>query len=129
VDAGIVVLAGWATNGALSEATAAQLGYEFVSDPPFCGRKGRTRLAVVDGLVNEGAVRLLASALGEGERLLVCGTAIDPDARTVLKGLRRGSTMRKIPSSILEEYRIRAEEAHAASTHTEGREVDVAAQR
>ncbi len=36
---------------------------------------------------------------------MVCGTAIDPAARAVLKDLRPGSTMRKIPGSILEEYR------------------------
>ncbi len=129
VDEGVVVLAGWATNGALSEATAAQLGYEFVSDPPFCGRKGRTRLAVVDGLVNEGAVRLLVSALAEDERLLVCGTAIDPDARSVLKTLRRGSTMRKIPASILAEYRFRSEEAESSLVIAGEGEADVPTHR
>ncbi len=34
---GAVVLADWAVNGHLAEATAAQLGYEFRFDPPFCG--------------------------------------------------------------------------------------------
>jgi adenine-specific DNA-methyltransferase len=104
-DAGRVVLADWATNGALGEATAAQLGFDYVEDPPFCGIKGRTRLAVVDGLVGEEVIRVLAGALAEQERAVVCGTAIDPAARAVLKELRPGSTMRKIPSSILEEYR------------------------
>jgi adenine-specific DNA-methyltransferase len=104
-DAGRVVLADWATNGALGEATAAQLGFDYIEEPPFCGIKGRTRLAVVDGLVGEEVIRVLAGALGEQERSVVCGTAIDPAARAVLKELRPGSTMRKIPSSILEEYR------------------------
>jgi len=104
-DAGRVVLADWATNGALGEATAAQLGFDYVDQPPFCGLKGRTRLAVVDGLVGEEVVRVLAGALAGQERAVVCGTAIDPAARSVLKQLRPGSTMRKIPSSILEEYR------------------------
>lgn len=48
---------------------------------------------------------MLIGALGSEERTVVCGTAIDPAARTVLKELRPGSTMRKIPGSILEEYR------------------------
>jgi len=104
-DAGRVVLADWATNGALGEATAAQLGFVYLDESPFCGRKGRTRLAVVDGLVGEEVIRVLASALGSDERAVVCGTAIDPAARAVLKELRPGSTMRKIPGSILEEYR------------------------
>ena len=102
---GVVFLADWATNGALAEATAAQLGYEYAVGPPFSGRKGRTRLAVVDGLVDEGAIRLLVSALADGERLQVCGTAVDLDVHKLLRALRPGSTVRKIPSSILAAYR------------------------
>lgn len=104
-DEGRVVLAEWATNGALGEATAAQLGFDYVDESPFCGRKGRIRLAVVDGLVGEEVIRILIGALGAEKRAVVCGTAIDPAARAVLKDLRPGSTMRKIPGSILEEYR------------------------
>lgn len=103
--AGQVFLSEWATNGKLAEATAAQLHYEYAHDPPFCGRRGRYRLAVIDGLVGEGVVRLLVNALGEEERLVVCGTALDPAAREVLRALRPGSTARKIPQSILREYR------------------------
>lgn len=102
---GRVVLAEWATNGKLGEATSAQLGFEHQDDPPFSGRRGRARLAVVDGLVNEDVVRVLVGALPDSERLVVCGTSIDPAARTVLKELRKGSTMRKVPASILDEYR------------------------
>ena len=104
---GRVFLAEWATNGNLGEVTAAQLGYEFSEDPPFCGARGRTRLAVVDGLVNEDVVRMLVKALRANERVVVCGTSIDPAARQVLRELRKGSTLRKIPASILDEYRQR----------------------
>jgi adenine-specific DNA-methyltransferase len=104
-DGGVVVLADWAVNSDLAEASAAQLGYHFEPDPPFCGRKGRGRLAVVDGLVNESVVTLLAQALPDDERLVVCGTGIDPSARETLRKLRPGSTMRRIPASILSEYR------------------------
>ena len=114
---GRVYLATWATNGALAEATAAQLGYEFTSDPPFSGTKGRTRLAVVDGLVNEAVIRLLMDALPEGERLCVCGTAFDPAVRQVLRELRPGSTMKKVPAALLDEYRAsRRERLRLAST-------------
>jgi adenine-specific DNA-methyltransferase len=102
---GVVYLADYLTNGALAEATAAQLGFEYQADPPFAGRKGRSRLAVIDGVVNEAVVRLLANALPEGERVVVCGTGIDTEARDVLRALRPGSTMRKIPSALLETYR------------------------
>jgi len=102
---GQVYLSEWATNGTLAEVTAAQLHYDYQYDPPFCGRRGRSRLAVIDGLVNEAVVRLVANALAEDQRLVICGTAIDPAAREVLRGLRPGSSVRKIPHSILQEYR------------------------
>ena len=78
--AGRVYLADWASNGALAQAVAAQLGYDFEVDEPFSGTKGKTRLAVVDGLVNEDVIRLLIDALPVGQKLCVCGTAIDPAA-------------------------------------------------
>lgn len=104
-DAGMVFLADSMTNGRLAEATAAQLGFEYEVVLPFVGRKGRTRLAVVDGIVNEAVVRILAGALGEAERMVVCGTGIDTDARPILRELRPGSTLRKIPAALLDEYR------------------------
>lgn len=106
---GRVYLADWAVDSALGEATAAQLGYDYEPAPPFCGRKGRVRLAVVDGLVNDDVARVLAGSLEEDERVVVCGTSIDPGARAVLRELRPGSTLRKIPSSILDEYRLQRE--------------------
>ncbi len=104
-DGGLVFLTDSLTNGRLAEATGAQLGFVFEPDPPFAGRKGRSRLAVIDGVVNEDVVRILVSALGEGERVVVCGTGIDPDARSVLRDIRPGSSLRKIPAALLAEYR------------------------
>jgi len=103
-DDGVVVLADWATNSALAEATAAQLGFALERLPPFCGRKGRTRLAVVDGLVNEAVIRLLLGALPDAELLAVCGTSVDAQANALLRDLRPGSRIRKIPASLLVEY-------------------------
>lgn len=103
---GRVWLADWAVDRELAEATAAQLGYAYEPDPPFAGRKGRTRLAVVDGLVNGDVVELLVGALAPDEKIVVCGTAVDPEATQLLRTLRRGSRTRKIPASILAEYRI-----------------------
>lgn len=105
VDGGLVFLAHSMTNSRLAEATAAQLGFAYEPDPPFAGRKGRSRLAVVDGVVNEDVVRILAPALGPGERVVICGTAIDTDARSILQELRSGSSLRKIPATLLAEYR------------------------
>lgn len=104
-DTRVVVLADWAVNGKLAEATAAQLHFDFELDAPFCARKGRTRLAVLDGLVNADVAQLLADQLAADERLVICGTAVDPEASRRLRELRPGSRVRKIPASILEEYR------------------------
>jgi adenine-specific DNA-methyltransferase len=104
-DGGLVFLADWMTNGTLAEATAAQLGFTYEADAPFSGRKGRTRLAVVDGVVNESVVQLIVGALPERERVVICGTGIDTEARPILRGLRPGSTLRKIPAALLDEYR------------------------
>lgn len=116
-ERGVVVLADWATNSALAEATAAQLGFAFELDPPFTGRKGRSRLAVIDGLVNVDVVRLLIGRLDEKERVVVCGTAVDSDATDYLRDTKRGS-VRKIPAALLRHYerpsRLKALLAHSA---------------
>lgn len=121
-EGGLVYLADWMTKGKLAEATAAQLGYEYRPEPPFAGRKGRTRLAVIDGVVNEGVLRILVSALDLDETIVVCGTGIDPEARPVLRELRRGSTLRKIPAALLDRYRAPRQRATPIeeSTPTEG---------
>lgn len=103
-DEARVVLADWATNTALSEVTAAQLGFQFDPAPPFAGHRGRNRLAVIDGQVSATVVELLLSALGDGERLTVCGTGVDPGAADELRARLPGSRVRKIPASILAEY-------------------------
>lgn len=103
---GAVVLADWAVNGHLAEATAAQLGYEFHFNPPFCGSKGRSLLAVVDGLITSDVVELIGASLEPNERAVVCGTAVAVDAEGALKALSPGSRVRRIPASILADYRL-----------------------
>lgn len=104
-DAGVIVLAEWATNGKLSEATAAQLGFEHEPDPPFCGRRRRIRLAVIDGHADEVLVRELVRSLADGEKLSLCATSLDPKAAELLAKLRPGSQARVIPEDILLSYR------------------------
>lgn len=104
---GRIVLADWATNGQLSQAVAAQLGFEYQTDPPFCGKKGNQRLAVVDGMVNKDVVALVVQQLTPEERLILCGTAVSSDARTALRKLCPGSSIRKIPSALVSGYKYR----------------------
>ena len=103
-DSGVVVLADWATNGALAEATAAQLGYEYRRDPPFSGQQGKRRLAIVDGHVSEQVAELLLAALSGSEKLDVCGVGLDPLVNKVLEERRPGSRARKIPHDIVLTY-------------------------
>jgi adenine-specific DNA-methyltransferase len=100
----IVYLSDWATQGYLAQATAAQMGYAYVPDGPFAGHKGKSRLVVVDGLVNDAVLRMLLERLGEDELLEVAATSIDPKAAAVLSELRQGSRLRKIPQAILRSY-------------------------
>ena len=77
-DRGVVFLADWATNGKLSEVTAAQLGYDFVMSPrspePRAARSWLSSMACVSDDVAE----LLGRAAGPENRVVACGTAISP---------------------------------------------------
>lgn len=103
-DAGVVVLAEWATNGALAEAVAAQLGFAYEPDGPFAGRKGRMRLAVLDGHANAQLARTLVELLGADERLTLCATSLDADVTDALRRARSGSRVRVVPEDILISY-------------------------
>ncbi|MHB8510446.1 MAG: site-specific DNA-methyltransferase [Candidatus Dormibacteria bacterium] len=106
-EAGIF-LATWAVNGSLAQATAAQLGYTYAEEAPFCGRRGRSRLAVIDGLITSDVARLLANQADETDRIVLCGTAVADDAEAAMRELSPGSSVRKIPASILADYRRRS---------------------
>ncbi|MEZ5350900.1 MAG: site-specific DNA-methyltransferase [Microthrixaceae bacterium] len=100
-ESGDVFLAEWATNGAFSEAVAAQLGFERREEPPFCGVKGRTRLAVLDGVVGATEVEYLTAALDEGERMVLVGQAFTDDAAATLREQSPGSKVRHAPYDLL----------------------------
>jgi len=63
---------------------------------------------------------------------VICGTAIDTDARPILRELRPGSTLRKIPAALLDEYRssrqLRLELAVAQEAADEDAEAAVPAE-
>ncbi len=101
-ETGEVFLAEWATNGAFSDAVAAQLGFEKEDEPPFCGRKGRTRLAVLDGVVGAAEMEFLVASLGERERALVVGKAFTEDAEGRLREQSPGSRVRHAPHDLLQ---------------------------
>lgn len=101
-DGGTVLLAEHATNGRFARGVAAQLDFDFQADArPLCGRRGRMRLAVLDGAVGPEEVRALVAALGDDERLTVVAKVVLPGAEESLAALSRGSRLRKAPRDVL----------------------------
>ena len=97
---GTVVMADWAVGGELTEAVAAQLEFELAPEGPLAGRKGRKRLAVVDGMVTAPVVEHLVGLIGDDETLLVVGRALAPGVEDRVRELRSGSRARKIPRDL-----------------------------
>lgn len=98
---GTVYLSEAAVNGAFSRAMVGQLGFRFeTGDPVFCGRKGRTRLAVIDGVADEHVVRTVAASLGTGEKAVVVAKGILENASAMLRELSPGSRIRKAPDDL-----------------------------
>ncbi len=99
---GTVLLSSRATNGTFARAMAAQLGFDFdAHGAPFCGRRGRMRLAVFDGAVGPEEVRLLSAALDGTDRMTVVAKVVLPGTEEVLAGLSKGSRVRKAPRDVL----------------------------
>ena len=103
VDEDLVLLAPWATNGKFAKAVAGQLGFEWQSKKhaPFCGVRGRMRLAVLDGAVGPEEAREITAALGDGERVTIVAKVVLPGAEEVFRELSRGSRIRKAPRDLL----------------------------
>lgn len=98
-----VYLSPAATNGAWAAAIAGQLGYRRTpNDPLFAGRKGRERLAVVDGVADEPVVRDFIAHLKEGETLLIVAKAALDDVAVLLRELAPGSTLRIAPGGLIQ---------------------------
>jgi adenine-specific DNA-methyltransferase len=100
ISDGRVFLAGWTANGQFAEAVCAQLGFSVVAEPPFAGRKGKMRLAVIDGVADTETVRAVISRLDESERAVVVAKAISPEAEATLRRLSPGSRLRKAPRDL-----------------------------
>ena len=97
-----VMLADWATNGRFARAVAGQLGFEWQPDAtPFCGVRGRMRLAVFDGAVGVEEARQVIASLGERERVTIVAKIILPGVEELVTELSRGSRVRKAPRDVL----------------------------
>jgi len=101
VDDDRVLLAEWTSNGQFAAAACAQLGFTVDDHPPFVGRRGRVRLAAVDGVADSSVVRALVSNLDEKERLVIVAKATEPGAESLLRELSSGSRLLKAPRDLV----------------------------
>ena len=101
-----VVLSDWAVNGQLAEAVAAQLKFTQEQHGPFVGRRGRTRLAVLDGMLTTGLAEHLVGHLGEQETVVVVAMAMEEGVAEHLRALRPGSRARKVPRDLARSGKI-----------------------
>jgi hypothetical protein len=98
---GSIYLSDAALNGSFGRAVCGQLGFRHESeDAIFCGRKGRTRLAVVDGIADEQLIRAVVASLGAGETTTIVAKGVEENASELLRELSRGSKIRKVPEDL-----------------------------
>lgn len=98
---GLVLLSERATNGAFALAVCPQIGFTVEPDPPFVGRRGRQRLAVLDGVADTETIHAVVSRLGDGEVAVVVAKAATRDAEAALARLSPGSRLWNAPRDLL----------------------------
>jgi adenine-specific DNA-methyltransferase len=103
--AGRVLLAPWVVEASFCEAACAQMpgfAMDLAPEPPFVGRKGRQRLAVIDGLVTESSVQAIVDRLEEDERVVIIGKSYLREASQLLASISPGSRIKKAPHDLLD---------------------------
>ncbi len=98
-----LLLADWATNGRFARAVAGQLGFEWQAEKhaPFCGARGRMRLAVFDGAVGIEEAREVIAALDERERVTIVSKVVLPGVEEFVADQSKGSRVKKAPRDLL----------------------------
>jgi adenine-specific DNA-methyltransferase len=101
-----VLLADWAKGEAFAQAVAAQLGFPGELGGPFAGRRGRTRLAVVDGVADDVVVTSIVSYLDSEERVTIVAKNVAPEATETLRQLSSGSRLLKAPADLVRRGKV-----------------------
>ncbi|WP_442727649.1 site-specific DNA-methyltransferase [Streptomyces pseudogriseolus] len=102
----LVFLADWVQEQDFAETVAAQLGFSFCQSGPFYGRKGRARLAVVNGVVDDVVAKGVIGQLDEGERVVLVGRGVAPEAEALVRELSPGSKTLKAPRDLLHRGKV-----------------------
>jgi hypothetical protein len=104
---GIICIANHALNGKLAKLVATQLEYDYQpNNEYFCGKKGDTLLAVVNGMLTEGLLIFLLNSVekefSQKEKFLeIVALAVDLDLKSEKWD---NCKIGKIPANILEYY-------------------------
>ena len=101
-----LLLADWAKGDEFAQAVAAQLGFVYEPEAPFVGMKGRTRLAVVDGIVDDVVLTSIVAYLDDDERVTIVAKGAAPGAEQVLRELSSGSRLLKAPRDLVRRGRV-----------------------
>lgn len=102
IDGEDVYLAEWCTGEAYKRAVAGQLGYTYqFGCPPYCGVRGRMRLAVLEGACGVEEVEELVAGLAVRERVTIVAAVVLPGAEEALRRLSRGSQVVKSPRDLV----------------------------
>jgi adenine-specific DNA-methyltransferase len=105
---GDVFLSSEAHSDNWKRALAAQLGFTYISDDTvFSGARGKQKLAVVDGVVDEVVVRAVVEHLAYGERAIIIGKIVLPAASRLIGDLSPGSRLRKAPGEVFTRRTVR----------------------
>src|SRR5438477_13126590 len=99
---GIICIAEHALNGKLAKLVTTQLEYDYQPDNEhFCGKKGNTLLAVVDGMLTGGLLNFLLNSLDREKFLEIAALAVDPDLENKKYNQVK---IGRIPNNILKYY-------------------------
>jgi len=98
-----VMLSDWATKDRFERAVAGQLGFEWQSTKhtPFCGVRGRMRLAVFDGAIGIEEVREVIAALDDRDRVTIVAKVVLPGVEEFVVNQSKGSRVKKAPRDLL----------------------------
>lgn len=103
-----VMLTDDASGPRFARAVAGQLGFDWEpTEGQLCGRRGRMRLAVLDGAVGVEEARQAVAELADDERVTIVARVILPGTEEWLAENSRGSLCLKAPNDVLRERRKR----------------------
>lgn len=105
-DLGMTFLSDAATGEPWARAVAAQLRFKLLDHPVFVGSRGRQRLVVIDGVVDEQTVRTSVENLKDDEKTVIVGKAALAGADQLLTSLSKGSKLLVAPDDLFQKKTV-----------------------